>query len=400
MIAILIIINWEVDNNLRVFFPAPGFNLQVRSPSPQKALSLLLVAAMLTGTVSTQEVTISTNVKVVNVLATVREKNGNIVRDLKKEDFQLEEDGRPQTIRYFSQESDLPLTLGLLVDTSLSQRNVLEAERTASFSFLNNMLREAQDQAFVIHFDFEVELLQDLTGSRQKLEAALDLLEVPENPMRRNFSRNLGNNFQWPGGSVQFPRRGGGQRGGGQRGGGQRGGGQRGGGQRGGGSGVGTLLYDAVYLGAHDLMQPQKGRKALIILSDGEDYGSQLSLAAGVEAAQRADTVVYSILFTDDGGGFLGRLAGGTSSSRGHGKQVLERISKETGGRMFEVSKKLTIGQIYEQIEEELRNQYSLGYSSDQPADSMAYRKIAVRTRNKNLIVQSRDGYYPGQQMK
>jgi VWFA-related protein len=365
----------------------------VKPSSPQKALSLLVAISLLTGTLPGQEVTISTNVKVVNVLATVREKNGTIVRDLKKEDFQLEEDGRPQTIRYFSQESDLPLTLGLLVDTSLSQRNVLEAERTASFSFLNNMLREAQDQAFVIHFDFEVELLQDLTGSRPKLEAALDLLETPENPTRRNYSRNFGNNFQWPGGSVQFPRRGGGRRGG------QRGG-QRGGGQRGGGSGIGTLLYDAVYLGAHDIMQPQKGRKALIILSDGEDYGSQLSLATGVEAAQRADTIVYSILFTDDGGGFLGRLAGGTSSSRGHGKQVLERISKETGGRMFEVSKKLTIGQIYEQIEEELRNQYSLGYSSDQPADSMAYRKIAVRTRQKNLIVQSRDGYYPGQQMK
>ncbi|MEO6120145.1 MAG: VWA domain-containing protein [Terriglobales bacterium] len=348
----------------------------------RRSLALLLVVTLLGATLPSQEATFSSNVKVVNVLATVRAKNGAMVCDLKKEDFELKEDGRPQTIRYFSQESDLPLTLGLLVDTSLSQRNVLDEERTASFSFLNNLLREDKDQAFVIHFDFEVELLQDLTSSRQKLEAALNLLEIPERPrpnFRRNFATPADTNFQRPGR--------------------QRRGGQRGGG----GGGIGTLLYDAVFLASHDVMKPQRGRKALIILSDGQDYGSQLSLQEGVEAAQRSDTVVYSILFTDGGGGFLGRLAGGgplITAGGSNGKKVLQRISQETGGRMFEVSRKLSIAQIYAQIEEELRNQYSLGYSSDQPAEGTAYRKITLQSRQKDLIVQTRDGYYPHQQLK
>ncbi|HLW77375.1 MAG TPA: VWA domain-containing protein, partial [Bryobacteraceae bacterium] len=122
----------------------------------------------------------ATDVNVVNLFATVRDRQANIVRDLNKDDFKLEEDGRPQTIRYFSRESDLPLTLGLLVDTSMSQRNVLPQERTASYQFLDRVLREDKDQAFVIHFDREVELLQDLTPSRKKLESALEQLDLPE----------------------------------------------------------------------------------------------------------------------------------------------------------------------------------------------------------------------------
>ncbi|HUR36976.1 MAG TPA: VWA domain-containing protein [Terriglobales bacterium] len=350
--------------------------------SAHKALSLVLMTAMLTALLSTQEPTFSTNVKVVNVLATVRDSGGTIIRDLTKGDFALMEDGRPQTIKYFSQETDLPLTIGLLVDTSLSQRNVLEEERSASYSFLNNMLREDRDKAFIIRFDFEVELMQDLTSSRRQLEAALQELDTPAmNLPRRNLQRGGG----YPGGG----------------GGGQRRGSRRGGG--GGGGGLGTLLYDAVYLGSHDMMRPETGRKALIILSDGEDHGSKLSLEEGVEAAQRADTVVYSIYFTDDGGGFFGRMASGgplITAGGGDGKKVLQRISKQTGGRMFEVSRKQNLGQIFQQIEEELRNQYSLGYSSDRPADDGGYRKISVTTRRKNLIVQSRDGYYPNKQMK
>lgn len=366
--------------------------------SSQKALALLAAISILGATLPGQEPTFSTNVKVVNVLATVREKNGAIVHDLKKEDFTLAEDGRPQTIRYFSQETDLPLTLGLLVDTSMSQLRVLDAERTASYAFLDHMLREDRDHAFVIHFDVEVELLQDLTSSRQRLEAALGDLQTPEfnRPRRRNFQQDFqGGGIQFPGSGGPFPRQGRGGRRGGNRG----GGGQsdpQGPARR----GVGTLLYDAVFLASNDVMQPQKGRKALIILSDGDDQGSQLSLEQGVEAAQRADTVVYSILFTDDGGGFLGRMAGGGMPRQHDGKKVLDQISRETGGRMFEVSKQLSIDQIYAQIEEELRNQYSLGYSSDKPAESTAYRKISVKTRQKNLIVQSRDGYYPDKQMQ
>src|SRR5260370_38848494 len=127
-----------------------------------------------------KDTTFTADVNVVNVFATVRDKKGAIIRNLAKDDFTLEEDGRPQTIRYFSQESGLPLTLGLLVDTSLSQRRVLGQERTASYRFLSQVLREDKDLAFLIHFDREVELLQDLTSSRKELDKALGELELPE----------------------------------------------------------------------------------------------------------------------------------------------------------------------------------------------------------------------------
>jgi VWFA-related protein len=318
--------------------------------------------------------TISVNVKVVNVLATVRNKHGEIVRNLTKDDFVLEEDDRPQTIRYFTRETDLPLTLGLLVDTSMSQRRVLEQERSASSTFLDQVLRVDKDMAFVIHFDREVELLQDLTSSRQKLESAVGLLQT-----RRPSQQGASNS------PDSYP-------------------GSRPGAARGGG----TLLYDAVYLASNELMRKQQGRKAVIVLSDGVDRGSKETLASAVEAAQRADTLVYSILFVDEqgyGGGFGGRGMGGMGrrggwpgrypqQTRPDGKKILERISKETGGRLFEVSKKQPIEQIYDRIQEELRNQYNLGYTPD-PADVGAgYHKIRLMTKQKDLIVQARDGYY------
>src|SRR5215472_13389785 len=164
---------------------------------------LALVAARL----YSQEATISVDVKVVNVPATVRDKHGQIVNTLTKEDFLLQEDGRQQSIRYFSRESDLPLTLGLLVDTSMSQRRVLDQERSASYSFLDKML-QAKDQAFVIHFDREVELLQDLTSSREKLEAALGKLQTPEQPQSvpgGGSGGGQGGGGNWPGGGGGWP---------------------------------------------------------------------------------------------------------------------------------------------------------------------------------------------------
>jgi VWFA-related protein len=332
--------------------------------------------------------TVSVQVKVVNVLATVRDKHGKIVNGLTKDGFILTEDGRPQAIKYFARETDLPLTLGMLVDTSLSQRRVLAEERDASESFLAQILREEQDKAFVIHFDREVGLLQDLTASHEKLHAALESLATPQ------FARTSG--------GVGGPGPGSG----------------RGSGRQGGG----TLLYDAVYLASDELMQKQPGRKALIVLSDGVDMGSRESLDVAIESAQRANTIVYSILFKDDdaygnGGGF-GRAGisipglGGPGIGRGgmggpgrggrrypqdhaDGKKVLERMSKETGGRLFEVSRKEPVNQIYSQIEEELRNQYSLGYTPNR-ADSATsgYHKIEVAAKKKDLVVQARDGYY------
>jgi VWFA-related protein len=340
--------------------------------------------------------TLSVDVKVVTLPVTVRDKHGQIVRNLTKDDFALEEDGRPQTIKYFSQEANLPLTLGLLVDTSLSRRNVLDEERSASRSFLDQMLAQEKDKAFIIHFDREVELLQDLTSSRGQLQKALDALQTPPPPDREQ----------------------------------SQGGGSPPDGQRRMHRGGGTLLYDAVFLASDELMKKQQGRKALIILSDGVDRGSKKSLESAIEAAQRADTVVYSILFKDTqserggyeqqrrggmgggwpggGGGYPGGGGGWPGGGRGgrgggqrpsqearpDGKKILERISKETGGRLFEVSKKESVGQIYTSIAEELRTQYSLGYTPNKQESAEGYHRIKLTAKGKDLSVQTRDGYY------
>lgn len=323
----------------------------------------------------------STDVNVVNVLATVRDKKGQIVRDLTKDDFSIEEDTRPQTIRYFSKETDLPLTLGLLVDTSGSMRNVLGQERNASYKFFEQVLRPDKDKAFVIHFDREVELLADLTSSRKDLEKGLSELETPQLE-RRDQSGGGGNS-----GGGGYP-----------------GGGGGGGGRRG---GAGTLLYDAVFLGSDDIMKKQPGRKAIILLTDGVDHGSKTPLPGAIESAQRANTLVYSILFKDAqenhgfGGPGMGRHGGYGGGGRRYpqqerpdGKKILEQISRETGGGFYEVSKKLPIEQIYDHIQEELRNQYSLGYTPDKTDAGAGYRKITVAVKEKGLIVQARDGYY------
>lgn len=325
----------------------------------------------------------SAEVKVVSLLATVRDKHGQFINNLSKEDFALEEDGRPQTIKYFVRETDMPLKLGLLVDTSMSTLKELPDERNASVSFLDQLVREDKDAAFVIHFDRQVELLQDLTSSKQKLASATDQIE----PSSRDDNQSSG------GSPDGFP------------------GGGRGGHHHFGGGG--TLLYDAVFLASDELMQKQKGRKALILLTDGDDRGSKTSLASAIESAQRADTIVYCIYFKGEepadfsgfgrghgGWGGRGGMGGPGGGRRGYpreshedGKKVLERMAKETGGRMFEISKKQPMDQIYSQIEQELRNQYSLGYTPDHNGTE-SYHKIHLASKEKNDIVQTRDGYY------
>src|SRR3984957_1489668 len=290
---------------------------------------------------------ISVDVKMVSMLASVRDKHGQLISSLTKDDFSVEQDGHPQTITYFAKESDLPLTLGLLVDTSMSQRRVLDQERAASHDFLDQVLREDKDKAFVIHFDYQVELLQDLTSSRKKLDASLEELGAPE------FSQANGNSGS--GGSGN--------------------GGSGGGRGSHGHGGGGTLLYDSIYLASNEIMKKQQGRKAIIVLTDGVDRGSKESLLDAIATAQRADTLVYSILFADkegygNGGGYGGGHGGGMGGggmggghhrypeeSRPDGKKVLEQLSKETGGRFFEVTKKQPIDEIYTAINQELRNQ-------------------------------------------
>ena len=382
--------------------------MRLPTPAPLPRIGrrgFLLALAPLTRLLRAQQSppTFSSDVKVVNVLATARDKKGQIVTDLKQEEFHLADDGQPQTIRYFAREIDLPLTLGLLVDTSMSQRRVLGQERTASYRFLDQVLRENKDLAFVIHFDHEAELLQDLTSSRQQWEDALAQLELPQQDQPQLNRRGSGGGN--PGGGGGYPGGGGGYPGGGGGGGGYPGGG---GGRGGRGSrGPGTVLYDSVLLASDELMRKQHGRKALILLTDGVDNGSKVTLERGIEAAQRADTLVYSILFADEeGSGFsqglggMGRRGGmgrGGGYDRPDGKKVLERLARETGGGFFQVSKKRPIDDIYKQIQEELRSQYNLGYTPE-PASANAYfHKIALTTTRKEVVLQAREGYYPPQ---
>jgi VWFA-related protein len=284
--------------------------------------------------------TFSTDLKVVNVLATVRAKSGQIVRDLNKDDFSVTENGRPQAIRYFSRETDLPLTLGLMVDTSASQRRVLDAERGASSRFLDQVLREDKDKVFLLQFDTSVQIKAELTSSWRTLADALAYVDTET---RRELQMQ---------------------------------------------GGGGTLLYDAIVQASRDIMKKQSHRKALILLTDGVDVGSEATVADAVEAAQRTDTLVYSIEFSDPGA--YSFLPFGAPD----GRKVLMRLSRETGGGYYEVTKKRGIDRIFTLLQEELRSQYSIGFVSDETVRISEFRKLQVATRQKGLIVQARSEYW------
>ena len=283
------------------------------------------------------QATFSTGVKVVDVLVSVRNKKNEIVKDLTKDDFVLWEDKRPQAIRYFSKESDLPLTVGLMIDTSMSQQKVLESERSASFQFIDQVLRETKDKVFVMQFDLAVMLRQPLTSSRRQLQDTLPFVDTPT----RNDLR------------MQ--------------------------------TGGGTLLYDAVVQASNTVLKTQGNRKAMVVLSDGVDFGSTATLNDAVEAAQRADTLIYSILFSDESYPSFGGP---------NGRAVLQKLSKDTGASFFEVTKKQGIGLIYGAIEEELRSQSNLGFVSDRPNEISEFRSIKVATKQKGLNVQARERYW------
>ena len=340
--------------------------------------------------------TVQVNVKVVTMAVTVRDKHGAIVPNLTKEDFALTEDGRPQTIKYFNPDKDLPLNLGLLVDTSMSQRKSLDDERSGSQHFLDAMLTDPKDRAFVIQFDREVDLLEDLTSNKGKLRAAIDQIGAPQ------FQRTSSDDSS-----------------------GQDSGQGSGGHHYGGG---GTMLYDSIYLASNEVLKQQQGRKAVVVLTDGVDRGSKETLNSAIEAAQRADTVVYAIYYKGEeghggggypGGGYPGGRHGGYGYPGGYpgggggypgggrggqrpqsqeshvdGKKILEQICGQTGGRVFEVTKKETADQIYNTIAEEMRSQYMLGYTPDKQSTDSGYHKIVLTATKKDLIVQTRDGYY------
>jgi VWFA-related protein len=284
-----------------------------------------------------EQATFTTDVRVVNVLASVRDKKGAFIRDLSKDDFKLLENGRPQAITYFARETNLPLTLGLMVDTSMSQHRLLDAERGASYRFLDRMLRD-KDQVFIMQFDMAVQLSQDLTSSRKQLEDTLPLVDTPtRDELRMEGTRG------------------------------------------------GTLLYDAVVKASKDIMKKRTGRKALIVLSDGGENGSEATLAEAIDAAQLSDTLVYSVLFADAAyQGFEGP----------NGSAILNRLAKETGGGFYEVSKRQSIDQIFDLIQDELRSQYSMGYVPDTPVTVSEFRRIRLTTKQPGLVVRARDRYW------
>lgn len=282
-------------------------------------------------------------VELVNILCTVKDKKGHIIADLEKKDFQILEEGKPQDIRFFTREANLPLTIGLLIDSSVSQGNLIPLEQEAGYTFLDTVLRE-KDLSFLISFDTDVDLLQDFTANRGLLRRGLEQVRVHGGgPM---------------GGPFPSQRTG------------------------------GTHLYDALYLAATDKLRQEVGRKTVILLTDGEDQGSRLKITEAIEAAQKADVVVYGVLLVDRAfyGGRLGMGYGGEGQ--------LKRMCDETGGRMVRPNRPQDLRKAFDEIAEELRSQYSIAYS---PADNRkdgSFRKIDIKLANHDLRVQARKGYY------
>lgn len=299
------------------------------------------IAVLLTaGLLLAQDPVIKVDVDLVNILFTVRNKGGGLVGNLEKSDFTLLEDGKPQEIRYFTRETDLPLTIGLLVDTSMSQERLIPDERNAASAFFSSVLR-SKDMAFLMQFGAEAELLQESTNSTRQLQKSLGelRLSVPLGGLN-------------PGPVPTASNR------------------------------AGTILYDAVFLAAEELRK-DVGRKAIIIISDGVDTGSKTSRSKAIEAAHKSDAIVYSIYYADP---MYQQFGGGDGD--------LKRMSDDTGGRVFRVDRKTTLTDIFRQIEEEMRSQYSLAYSSTNPTKDGTFRKVDLRASNKDFKVQARKGYY------
>ena len=288
--------------------------------------------------------TLKVNVNLVSLYFTVHDKRGALIPHLTKDDFTILEDKEPQKIKNFTAENDQPLTLGILLDTSGSQQNVLPLEQQAGAAFLSRVLR-SKDEAFLISFDVNVDLLSDYTSNAHALSHAMDKAEI-----------NTGTG----GGGMPT------------------------------GSPKGTLLYDAVYLATHDKLQQETGRKAIIILSDGEDQGSSMKLQGAIEAAQKANTIVYVLLIADRG--FYGR---GVYTMGYSGDAYMKKMADETGGRVIDVGnngKKMEAA--FSQIEEELRTQYVASYTPTNNKLDGSYRKIDVECKGDGLKAQVRKGYY------
>ena len=290
---------------------------------------------------------IKVDVDVVNLYCSVRTKQNSLISTMEKGDFDLAEDGTKQTIKYFTRETDLPLTIGLLVDVSNSQRNLIEVERRAASSFFTSVLKK-KDVAFLLSFGADANLDQDLTGSANLLQEAL---------RRMKLNGGFAGLNSGPVPTMSKAR--------------------------------GTVLYDAVFLAANDMLAKEVGRKAIILITDGDDEGSRESEKSAIEAAQKADAIIYGILYVDRQ--FYRGMGGGYS-----GEGSLKRMAEETGGRLFQVDdRKNPLDAIFNQIQQEMRTQYAIGYTPTNSTKDGSFRKIDLRaSTNKDLKVQVRKGYY------
>ncbi len=336
---------------------------------------------------------IRVDVNLVNFVFSVRKTgSGELVPNLTKDDFTVLEEGKPQTIANFTHETNLPLELGMLVDVSRSQANLIETERQAGSSFFSSVIRP-KDEAFLLAFGKDTVLIQEFTGSVPKLQSGLDSLKadaMPGNGSGRGGGSNGGGypggggrtsgGIGWPGGGMGWPG------GGGQ---GRRGGGRPQGGQQQRGNGKGTLMFDGIYLACNDEIGRKQGRKALILITDGEDRGSYYSRAQAIESAQRADAIIYSIYYVDPK-----VYQRRNNSEEMRGPDDLRKISEETGGRVFKVGKDHTLEDVFTEIQAEMRSQYTLAYKSTDPERNGEFRSVEIRTKNAAYEVQSRKGYY------
>ncbi|MGA2643786.1 MAG: VWA domain-containing protein [Candidatus Sulfotelmatobacter sp.] len=295
--------------------------------------------------------TLKVNVNVVGIFFNVKDKHGALIPNQTKDDFQVFEDGTPQTIKYFSAESNLPLTLGILIDSSGSQIRVLDMEKEVGGAFLRQILTD-KDEAFVIDFNVESELVQDYTRDVHRLQAALNKVKIQSGVVSGGSGiPGLG---QGPVPVHNAP---------------------------------GTVLYDAVYLSSHDMLAKEVGRKAMVLLTDGEDEGSKLKIKDAIEAAQRADAIVYVLLCADRG--FYGGMSLGYS-----GESEMRKLTEATGGRVINVGNKFDkLREAFDQISAELRSQYNIGYTSTNTVLDGSYRKLEIKSKQ-GYKIQTRAGYY------
>ena len=294
-----------------------------------------------------QDDTIKVDVDLVNVLCTVRGKNNALIGNLDKGDFHLFEDGKEQEIKYFTRETDLPLTIGLLVDVSGSQERLIDTEHRAASQFFRSVLRP-KDLAFLISFGKDSELLQDSTNSAKLLEEGLKGLRL---------NAPVGGLHPGPVPTQQNQ--------------------------------AGTVLWDAVYLAANERLKGEVGRKVIVVITDGVDTGSRKTREQAIREAQLADTVVYSVYYTDPGA-----YGGGGFAFGGGGEGDLKKLSDETGGRVLKVDRKNTLDDLFKEIQDEMRSQYAIAYTPTNPKKDGTYRKLEFKMANKDQKVQARKGYY------